>query len=54
MDGMAMLGLAAATASAEWERTVNAWDTRLPDQGRVQASIWGSYLGVGSRTRGRL
>ncbi|NLE59485.1 MAG: transporter [Planctomycetes bacterium] len=40
---MAMLGLAAATASAEWERTVNAWDTRLPDQGRVQASIWGSY-----------
>ena len=33
----------AATASAEWERTVSAWDTQLPDQGKTQASLWASY-----------
>ncbi len=30
-------------ANAEWERTVSAWDTRLPDEGKVQLTVWGSY-----------
>ena len=37
------LCLTAVTASAEWERTVSAWDSKLPDQGRFQLSLWGGY-----------
>ena len=32
--------LFAATAGAEWQRTVSAWDTRLPAQGKLQLSLW--------------
>ena len=37
------LGLLAVTASAEWQRTVTAWDTRLPAQGKLQLMMWGNY-----------
>lgn len=30
-------------AHAEWERTVSAWDTRLPDKGKLQVTVWGGY-----------
>jgi len=30
-------------ASAEWGRTVGAWDTRLPNKGKTQVALWGSY-----------
>lgn len=33
----------AGAASAEWERTVSAWDTRLPAAGKFQASLWAGY-----------
>ncbi len=35
--------LAAVSASAEWERTISAWDSKLPDQGKFQMSLWGDY-----------
>jgi hypothetical protein len=35
------------TGHAEWERTVSAWDTRLPDKGRVQVTFWGGYWETG-------
>lgn len=38
-----VLGLFAAVASAEWERTISAWDTKLPDQGGVRVSVWSGY-----------
>ncbi|MBU1910096.1 MAG: transporter [Verrucomicrobia bacterium] len=38
-----VLCLFAVAASAAWERTVSAWDTRLPAQGKVQLSLWGDY-----------
>ncbi len=43
MAAVAILGLLAASAVADWERTVSASDTKLPDQGRVQLSVLGSY-----------
>ncbi|HAS81367.1 MAG TPA: hypothetical protein DCS43_01495 [Verrucomicrobia bacterium] len=30
-------------ASAEWERTISTWDSRLTDQGEVQVALWGWY-----------
>lgn len=36
-------GMMAVSAGAEWERTVSAWDARLPAQGKIQASLWGGY-----------
>lgn len=41
--GIGILCLFALTAKAEWERTICAWDTRLPAQGKLQMSLWGSY-----------
>ncbi|MEI7437020.1 MAG: transporter [bacterium] len=41
---VSLLGLFAMTASAEWERTISAWDTRLPAQGKLQVSFWGNYV----------
>ena len=38
-----VLLLIPAMAQAEWERSVSAWDTRLPDEGKVQVSFWGGY-----------
>ncbi len=35
-----LAGFFAATAGAEWQRTVSAWDTRLPAQGKLQLSLW--------------
>ena len=43
MAAVAILGLLAASAVADWERTISAWDTKLPDEGNVQLSLWGSY-----------
>lgn len=40
---VAVLCVFTAAASAEWERTIFAWDTRLPAQGKFQASLWGDY-----------
>ncbi|MBP7830848.1 MAG: transporter [Kiritimatiellae bacterium] len=39
----AVLCVFAVAASAEWERTIFAWDTRLPAQGKFQTSLWGDY-----------
>jgi len=38
-----ILCLFPVTASAEWERTISAWDTRLPAQGKLQVSLWDGY-----------
>lgn len=35
------------TGHAEWERTVSAWDTRLPDKGKLQVAFWGGYWETG-------
>lgn len=40
---VSVLCLMAVAASAEWERTVSAWDTRVPAQGKLQLSAWGGY-----------
>lgn len=40
---MANLCIFPTLASADWERTVSNWDTRLPDQGKLQVSLWGGY-----------
>jgi hypothetical protein len=40
---LAVILLLPVMASAEWERTVGAWDTRLPDKGEFQTSFWGNY-----------
>ncbi len=37
------VGLLATTASAEWERTVSAFDTQTPDEGKLQVALWGGY-----------
>ncbi len=34
-------------AHAEWERTMSAWDTRLPDEGKLQLTFWGGYWETG-------
>lgn len=39
----AFLFLFPVMAQADWERSVSAWDTRLPDEGKVQVSFWGGY-----------
>jgi len=43
LTAAAVLCVFAVAASAEWERTIFAWDTRLPAQGKFQASLWGDY-----------
>ena len=40
---LAVILLLPVMASAEWERTVGAWDTRLPNKGKTQVALWGSY-----------
>ena len=40
--------LFAATAGAEWQRTVSAWDTRLPAQGKLQLSLWADRFAADS------
>ena len=39
-----ILCLFAVAASAEWERTINAFDSRLPAQGKLQLALWGLYF----------
>ena len=29
-------------ARADWERSISAWDTRLPNKGKIQTSFWGN------------
>jgi len=41
--GIGLLCLFTAAASAEWERTISAWDTRLPAEKKLQLSLWGGY-----------
>lgn len=49
---LAVILLLPVIASAEWERTVGAWDTRLPSKGKINVSLWGDYsksdLGTGN------
>ena len=40
---LAVILLLPVMASAEWGRTVGAWDTRLPNKGKTQVALWGSY-----------
>lgn len=39
----AVLLLFPVAVHAEWERTVSASDTRLPDDGKLQLTLWGGY-----------
>lgn len=40
---LAVILLLPVMASAEWERTLGAWDTLLPGKGKTQVSLWGNY-----------
>ena len=40
---LAIICLLPVIASAEWERTISTWDTRLPGQGKLHVSLWGGY-----------
>ena len=40
---LAAILLLPVMASAEWERTLGAWDTRLPSKGSGTVSFWGNY-----------
>ena len=40
---LAVILLLPVMASAEWERTVGAWDTRLPSKGKTEVAVWGDY-----------
>ena len=40
---LAVICLLPVMASAEWARTVTAWDTLLPAQGKIQLSVWSGY-----------
>ena len=41
--GIGMLCLFTVAANAEWERTISAWDSRLPAEKKLQLSFWGGY-----------
>ncbi len=39
---LAVILLLPVMARADWERSISAWDTRLPSKGTIQTSFWGS------------
>lgn len=44
LNMLAVILLLPVMARADWERTLSAWDTRLPNKGKTHVSLWGDYF----------